>query len=177
VSLLLTEECDELDDRRKKFLHRYLCYYHLLSITGYHINAHAILHNIIGADINEAMLGSGDQVMPGKLPSQQNAAIVLPGSLFERINLPTVGAVFGVYESANLFPVAGADYNDTIVTEVGSQILSATVGNTSINLDDLREPVSVTLRLNINDSVSIHIPHMTHVLATCVTLCTDSILQ
>lgn len=100
------------------------------------------------------MLGSENQVRPGELPSQQNAAIILPGSLFERINQPTVGAVFGVYESTNLFPVGGMDYNDTIVTEVGTQILSATVGNTNVNLDDLSEPVTVTLRLNINDSVS-----------------------
>ena len=90
----------------------------------------------------------------GELPSHHNAAIVLPGSLFKRINLPNVGAVFGIYETTNLFPVAGADYNETVVTETGSQILSATVGNGSINLDNLREPVSVTLRLNISDSVS-----------------------
>ena len=100
------------------------------------------------------MLGSGKQVTSGELPSHQNAAIVLPGSLFERIKLPTVGAVFGFYETTNLFPVAGVDYNDTIVKETGSHILSATVGNASINLENLREPVSVTLRLNVSDFVS-----------------------
>ena len=123
------------------------------------LSKHNILYHtqywyVIGADVNKTVLGSGNQVRPGELSSQQNAAIILPGSLFKRINQPTVGAVFGVYEGTNLFPVAGTDYNDTIVTEVGTRILSATVGNTSIHLDDLSEPVTVTLRLNINDSVS-----------------------
>ena len=103
------------------------------------------------------MLGSGSQVTSGELPSQQNAAIILPVSLFEDIKLPSVGAVFGIYESTNLFPVAGTDYNETIVTETGSQILSATVGNDSIDLENLHEPVSVTLRLNINDTVSAYL--------------------
>ena len=105
---------------------------------------------------------------PGEPSSQQNAAIILPGSLFEHINQPTVGAVFGVYESTNLFPVAGTDYNDTIVTEVGTHILSATVGNTSIHLDDLSEPVTVTLRLNINDSVS---TISYRVIQSCIIIC------
>ena len=124
-------------------------------LSKHNICYHTQYRYVLGADVNKTVLGSGNQVRPGELSSQQNAAIVLPGSLFKRIiNQPTVGAVFGVYESTNLFPVAGTDYNDTIVTEVGTQILSATVGNTSIHLDDLSEPVTVTLRLNINDSVS-----------------------
>ena len=124
------------------------------------LSKHNILYHtqywyVIGADVNKTVLGSGNQVRPGELSSQQNAAIILPGSLFKRINQPTVGAVFGVYESTNLFPIAKTNYNhDTIVTEVGTHILSATVGNTSIHLDDLSEPVTVTLRLNMNDSVS-----------------------
>ena len=115
--------------------------------------------NAVGDDINGAMLGSGDQVTLGELSSQQNAAIVLPGSLFGRISqLSSVGTVFGIYENTNLFPVGGrnaaSDDNETIVTEIGSQILSATVGNDSKNLENLHKPVSVTLRLNINDTVS-----------------------
>ena len=119
-----------------------------------------IILNATGDDVNSAILGSGNQVTSGELPSQHNVAIVLPGSLFEHnniIKLPSVGTVFGIYESTNLFPVAGTDYNDTIVTETGSQILSAIVGNGSINLENLREPVSVTLRLNINDTVSTYL--------------------
>ena len=123
-------------------------------LSKHNIRYHTQYRYVLGADVNETVLGSGNQVRPGELSSQQNAAIVLPGSLFKRINQPTVGAVFGVYESTNLFPVAGTDYNDSIVTEVGTHILSATVGNTTAHLDDLTEPVTVTLRLNINDSVS-----------------------
>lgn len=113
----------------------------------------------IGNDVDGAMLGSGNEVTSGELPSQQNAAIILPGPLFKRIsNLSSVGTVFGIYENTNLFPVGGrnaaSDGNETIVTETSSQILSATVGNDSVNLKNLREPVSVTLRLNINDTVS-----------------------
>ena len=39
----------------------------------------------IGADVNGAKLGNGNQVTSGELPSHHNAAIVLPGSLFKRI--------------------------------------------------------------------------------------------
>ena len=108
------------------------------------------------------MLGSGDQISSGELFSRQNAAIVLPGSLFQHISmLSNVGAVFGIYDNTNLFPVgenlaapAAVDGNATKLTMTGSQILSATVGNDGAKLVNLPDPVSVTLRLNTNNTVS-----------------------
>ena len=95
----------------------------------------------------------------GDLLSQHNAAIILPRSLFGSIDkVSSIGTVFGLYDNTNLFPVGGrnndTDADATTLTQTGSQILSATVGNDSIELENLVEPVSVTLRLNINDTVS-----------------------
>ena len=91
------------------------------------------------------MLGPGDQVEPGQLPAQLDAAISLPASLFERINdRPTVGIFFGFYETPTLFPVGGESDGATLPrqTVVGSDITAAPVGP-GINFQNLDEPVTI----------------------------------
>ena len=113
-----------------------------------------------GEDINEAKLGTSDSLTPGELASDKVGAIILPRSLFGRVESNETGAFFGAYENTNLFPVGGAnadkDNNSTRVTQTGSFILTATVGMDSLVFERLGEPVSVTLNLNINESVSMH---------------------
>ena len=91
------------------------------------------------------MLDSEDQVEPGQLPAQQNAAISLPASLFERIDdRLNVGVFFAFYETSTLFSVDRPTLPRQTV--VGSRVLAATVGP-SINFQDLDEPVTIVLRL------------------------------
>ena len=79
--------------------------------------------------------------MPGQLSA--DAAIRLPPSLFEQLNnLPNVGAFFGRYETATLFPVGGSNNR----TQVGSQVVAATVGQ-NLPLRNLPEPVTIILKL------------------------------
>lgn len=97
------------------------------------------------------MLGPGDQVEPGQLPAQIDAAISLPPSLFERINdRPNVGIFFGFYETPTLFPVGRESDGATLrrQTVVGSDIIAATVGP-GINFQNLDEPVTILLRLQV----------------------------
>ncbi len=76
-----------------------------------------------------------------------DAAIRLPPSLFEELNdRPNVGVFFGRYETSVLFPVGGNNNNDVRITQVGSQVVAATVGQ-SLPLRNLSEPVTITLKL------------------------------
>ena len=93
-----------------------------------------------------------DQTMPGQLSPQQDAAIRLPPSLFEELNsLPNVGVFFGRYETSTLFPVRRASNNGR-QTQVGSQVLAATVGQ-NLRLQNLSEPVTVTLKLQSREGL------------------------
>ena len=83
------------------------------------------------------MLGPEDQVEPGQLSPQLNAAISLPASLFERIDdRENVGVFFAnLHETSTLFPVNGGEFQSAGTfssssrrTSVGSHILAATVG-------------------------------------------------
>ena len=86
-----------------------------------------------------------DQTMPGQLSF--DAAIRLPPSLFEELNnLPNVGVFFGRYEMPTLFPVGGSSSNGARRTQVGSQVVAATVGQ-NLPLQNLSEPVTITLKL------------------------------
>ena len=98
------------------------------------------------------MLGSGDQVEPGQLSPQLDAAISLPASLFERIDdRDNVGVFFALYETVTLFPVGGELIDRTSLPRynaVGSDILAATVGP-GINFQNLDDPVAIVLRLQV----------------------------
>ena len=98
------------------------------------------------------MLGSGDQIEPGQLSPQLDAAISLPASLFERIDdRVNVGVFFALYETPTLFPVGGQLIDRTSLPKnnvVGSDILAATVGP-GINFQNLDDPVTLVLRLQV----------------------------
>ena len=106
---------------------------------------------------NDLLLGPGDQVEPGELSPELDAAISLPASLFQQINdRLNVGIFFAHYEIPNLFPVAGERDGSSLPrqTVVGSDIIAATVGP-GLNFQNLDEPVTILLRLQIaNETVS-----------------------
>ena len=87
---------------------------------------------------------------PGQLLPQQDAAISLPASLFKRITSANVGVFFGLYKNATLFPVDGekADNSASRRTQVGSQVLAATVGQ-NVSLQNLAQTESVTVVLRL----------------------------
>ena len=112
---------------------------------------HTIPYIIIIIGDNDLILASGDQVEPGQLPIQLDAAISLPASLFGRINdRLDVGIFFAFYETPILFPVArqGGESSLPRQTVVGSNIVAATVGP-GLNFQNLDEPVTILLRLQI----------------------------
>ena len=88
------------------------------------------------------MLDVGDRVIPDLLPQDQDAAISLPGSLFQIINDTgdNVGLFFAHYDTSTLFPV------DRESVEVGSRVLAATVGP-GLSFPDLMENVTIVFRL------------------------------
>ena len=100
------------------------------------------------------MLGSGNQIEPGQLSHQLDAAISLPASLFERIDdRVNVGVFFALYETPTLFPVGGQLIDRTSLSRnnvVGSDILATTVGP-GINFQNLDDPVTIVLRLQVTE--------------------------
>ena len=101
------------------------------------------------------MLAFGDEVVPGQLPAQFDAAIGLPASLFQQINdRLIVGLFFAHYDVPTLFPVAGESDGSALPrqTVVGSDIIAATVGP-GLNLQNLIEPVVVLLRLQVAEEI------------------------
>ena len=109
---------------------------------------------------NDASTSDGP-VSPGELSSDQDAAISLPASLFERVNdEENVGVFFAIYETSTLFPVgrdnAVSDGNTIRQTQVGSQIVAATV-DSSQELVDLENPVTVVFRLQFNTSSEVYL--------------------
>ena len=101
------------------------------------------------------MLAAGDEVRPGQLPPQQEAAISLPALLFQMIaDRTNVGVFFALYDTPILFPVdGGSNINSDTPrkTEVGSRVLAATVGP-GLDFPILDDPVIVVLRLQITDT-------------------------
>jgi hypothetical protein len=106
-------------------------------------------------DDNDPLLGPGDEVEPGQLPLQLDAAISLPASLFQRINdRLNVGIFFAHYEIPSLFPVARESDGFTLPqqTVIGSDIIASTVGP-GLEFQSLDEPVTILLRLQVTEEV------------------------
>ena len=66
--------------------------------------------------------------------------------------LDNIGSFFAVYDTGVLFPITNAteidqETNATVTTVVGSPVLAATVG-LQLSFSELKEPVSILLRLN-----------------------------
>ena len=104
------------------------------------------------------MLGSEDQVEPGQLSPQLDAAVSLPATLFDQIDdRDNIGIFFALHEVSTLFPIGGnpsSTFLSPRKASVGSHILAATVGP-GINFQNLDEPVTILLRLQItNGNVS-----------------------
>ena len=103
--------------------------------------------------------GNISSLNPAMSSSQQDAedaTITLPPSLFgtlAEINLPTIGVFFGRYETPTLFPV-GRNITNGRETQVGSQVIAATVGQ-NLPIQNLSEPVIITLKTQINQETSI----------------------
>ena len=77
--------------------------------------------------------------------------VLLPPSLFEPLSDEVIGLFFLFYESASFFPVAGVPNitSSDIMTRIGSPVVAATVVTTNqTSFSDLREPVTIVLRLN-----------------------------
>ncbi len=107
----------------------------------------SIAHCIVIGN-NEFVVDDEDQVMPGQLAPQQDAAISLPASLFQTItDREDVGIFFALYNSSTLFPVdGGRNRNASRRTEVGSRVLAATVGP-GLDFPNLVDNVTIVLRL------------------------------
>ena len=111
----------------------------------------------IGSTGEIDLSGSGD-LIPGRLLPQQEAAISLPASLFERISdQTTVGVFYAFYRMPTLFPLAmnTSQATNDRSTRVGSRVLAATVGS-GINFANLDEPVTAHLRLLSDIGVRMH---------------------
>ena len=101
------------------------------------------------------MLSSEDQVEPGQLSPRLDAAISLPATLFEQIDdRDNIGIFFALHEASTLFPIGGNSSSTPRKASVGSHILATTVGS-GINFQNLDEPVTILLQLQItNGNVS-----------------------
>ena len=93
---------------------------------------------------------SVSEVIRGQLSPQQDSAVSLPASLFQRFDdHESVGVFFAFYEMATLFPVGSRSADDEVSpglqTQVGSQVVAATV-NSSNELIDLEDPVILVFR-------------------------------
>ena len=97
------------------------------------------------------MLGPEGHVKSGQLSSHQHAAVDLPASLFHQINDHTsIGIFFMLYETTTLFPVDDEESVNSNETEVGSHVLSVTVGS-GLNFQDLLHNITILLRLTSNN--------------------------
>lgn len=82
-------------------------------------------------------------------------SIHLPGSVFQQIGsgTNTTRLVFALYKASTLFPVGGPARGgkNSSMTEVGTNIIAANINGEDI--EGLKEPVIITLQLNIRDGV------------------------
>ena len=101
----------------------------------------------------------GSQFSPSLKSSSPTTApsISLSPSLFEQINdSNSRGMVFTVYELPTLFRVgkSATSNNTPAVTQVGTPIIAAHVGlETELEFDELQDPVTVILQLEIQEMV------------------------
>ena len=86
----------------------------------------------------------GSTSSPEQLTNEENVAIYLPPSLFEKTG--DVGMFFGIYKTATLFPVTEA-LNSSVgrQEQVFSNILAATVGQ-NLNISNLDQPITIAFR-------------------------------
>ena len=93
--------------------------------------------------------------MQGELHPTQDAAVNLPASLFQQIeNRTMIGIFFTLYNAPTLFPINSerSVYSDE--ADIGSPILSITVGP-GLNFVKLEHNITIVLRL-IPNNVRIH---------------------
>lgn len=106
--------------------------------------------NFITADDKSTTSSSMGTSMSSISLGSTSTSITLPSSLFQRINSSSnmTGLVFTHYEASTLFPVGEhiRSSNNLTVTQVGSQIIAATIGQ-DIEFEDLRDPVTITLHI------------------------------
>lgn len=94
--------------------------------------------------------------MQGELHPTQDAAVNLPASLFQRIeNRTMIGIFFALYDTPTLFPINSARSVHSDEADVGSPILSITVGP-GLNFLELEHNITIVLRL-IPNNVRMHI--------------------
>ena len=103
-------------------------------------------------DGEELTQSSKDKVNDTSLLSpQQDAAIFLPASLFKGIQYyrDNIGIFFALYDQPTLFPVATNDDDSRASSQVqvGSPVIASTVGGENISIENLSEPVIVTLKI------------------------------
>ena len=96
---------------------------------------------------NQAEAGPEGEVMPGQLEPTQDAAVNLPASLFQQIdNRTTIGIFFALYDTPTLFPINEERSVHSNETDVGSSVLSITVGP-GLNFQELEHNITIILRL------------------------------
>ena len=100
---------------------------------------------------DELTHSSEDEVNDTSLLSpQQDAAIRLPASLFESIQYHnSIGIFFAFYEQSTLFPVNTDDDDSGAPSkvQVGSPVIASTVGGDNFSIENLGEPVIITLKI------------------------------
>ena len=110
---------------------------------------HDTIFSYPGGD--ELTLSSEDEVNNTSpfSPPQQEAAIRLPASLFESIQYrDNIGIFFALYDQPTLFPVSTSDDSSArSQIQVGSLVISSTVGGDNFFIENLSEPVIVTLKI------------------------------
>ncbi len=93
---------------------------------------------------------------PGQLHPTQDAAVNLPASLFRQIdNHTTIGIFFALYDTPTLFPINKEKSVHSDQADVGSPVLSITVGP-GLNFQELEHNITIVLRL-IPKNVKIHV--------------------
>ena len=93
--------------------------------------------------------------MHGELDPTQDAAVNLPASLFQQIdNRTEIGIFFALYDTPTLFPVNKGRNVHSNEADVGSPVLSITVGP-GLKFRELEHNITVVLRL-IPKNVRIH---------------------
>lgn len=84
--------------------------------------------------------------MSGQLHPEQDAAVRLPASLFQRIDdHTTIGIFFALYDTPTLFPVNKKNNIHSDAANISSPVLSITVGP-GLNFHELEHNITIVLR-------------------------------